>query len=441
MRDTEVVTSNIIVKLINEPVYQSISSTANQSTEPLPTETASNSDQLLGIPQLTAEDQQHEFNRDKTTWVGYLLIGYYCLSLSSMGPIVPFLRDEQQLNYTVSSFHFSAWALGGILAGLFGRLIIRKFGCSLAIWVCGVGVAVAITILLAMKSAVFTIGAGVIGGACGSTMGQGIVSVMSERFGSNRSIGLTEANIFGSLFAFVAPLLVGQCIQLGFNWRVAMLVPLAMYCLLWLTSRKTFSAFSAAATEGFASGALPLRYWFFWFVIWFSVASEWSIMYWTSEFLEKGKGLIRQDAIQAISIFLLTMLLGRIAGLKLARRFDLGKLLTVVSVVAVAGFLTYWLGPNPQISLIGLAVTGLGMSNLYPLSFSQAIGAAEGKAGLAAGRMSISTGTAVLTTPLAMGAIGDRFGITNSYAIIAVLLTLAMILLAVASVRKQPEAS
>lgn len=358
-----------------------------------------------------------------------------------MSPVVPYLRDELHLNYTVSSLHFSAWALGGITAGSFGNLFIRKLGCSRAIWVCAAGLCSAVVILLTAKHEIFTISSGVLGGACGSTMGQGVVSIMAERFGPNRSIGITECNICGSLFAFAAPLMMGFFIDHGLTWRSALIVPLLIFFAFWIYARMVFTPYSAAATGGFAGGKLPTRYWFFWFVIWFAVASEWSIIYWTSEFLEKSKHLVRADAIKCISIFLVTMLMGRVIGLKLARTYQLGPLLAVVSMVALGGFLVYWLGPTPMISLVGLGLTGLGMSNIYPLSYSQAIGSAENKAGLAAGRMSISTGTAVLVTPLAMGAIGDRLGIQSSYAVIAILMTLAMILLVVSAVRSKTSDS
>jgi len=379
--------------------------------------------------------EQHAFIRDKATWVGYLLVGIYCLVLASMGPVVPYLRDEQGLNYTVSSFHFSAWALGGITAGTFGNLVIGKIGCARAVWTCCSGVVLATIILISAKLPVFTILSGYIGGTCGSMMGHSITSIMAKRFGQQRTIGITEANIAGSLFALSAPLLVGQCVRMGLSWRVALAVPLILFICIFLSSRKVFNNFNAA-TSGFATGTLPLSYWFYWFVIWFSVASEWSIIYWTSEFLEKAKGLAREDAIQAISIFLVTMLIGRILGLKLARTFRVAPLLLVVSVVALSGFLMYWLAPTHVLSLVGLAITGLGTANIYPLSYSQALGAAEEKAGLAAARMSLSTGTAVLITPLLMGAIGDRCGIYNAFAVVATLMTLATILLAIASRRK-----
>ena len=384
---------------------------------------------------LIATSEEHVFIRDKATWVGYLLIGTYCLVLASMGPVVPYLRDEQGLNYTISSFHFSAWALGGITAGTFGNLVISKLGCSRAIWTCTTGLALATLMLISAKLPFFTILSGYIGGTCGSMMGHSLTSIMSKRFGMKRTIGITEANIGGSLFALCAPLLVGQCVRMGLSWRAALVVPLIFFLCLFLSSGKVFNSFNAA-TKGFATGVLPVRYWFYWFVIWFSVASEWSIIYWTSEFLEKAKGLVREDAIQAISIFLVTMLLGRIIGLKLAHSFRVAPLLLSVSIVALSGFLLYWLAPNHVLSLVGLAITGLGTANIYPLSYSQALGAADEKAGLAAARMSLSTGTAVLTTPLLLGAIGDRYGIEKAFAVVAILMTLAMILLAIAAKRK-----
>jgi hypothetical protein len=180
---------------------------------------------------LIPSNEEHVFTRDKATWVGYLLIGTYCLVLASMGPVVPYLRDEQGLNYTISSFHFSAWALGGITAGTFGNLVISKLGCSRAIWTCATGLALATVMLISAKLPFFTILSGYIGGTCGSMMGHSLTSIMSKRFGLKRTIGITEANIGGSLFALCAPLLVGQCVRMGLSWRAALVVPLLFFLM------------------------------------------------------------------------------------------------------------------------------------------------------------------------------------------------------------------
>ncbi len=58
------------------------------------------------------------FIRNRTTWLGYLMQAFYGYFLNIFSPITPFLKQELNLSYTVSSLHFSAFALGIIGAGL-----------------------------------------------------------------------------------------------------------------------------------------------------------------------------------------------------------------------------------------------------------------------------------------------------------------------------------
>ena len=41
----------------------------------------------------------------------------------SLGPLMPFLSTELNLNYTISGLHFSAYALGMTLAGFTGERV------------------------------------------------------------------------------------------------------------------------------------------------------------------------------------------------------------------------------------------------------------------------------------------------------------------------------
>ena len=50
----------------------------------------------------------------------YGLVGYFAFMETVLGPIMPFLRTELDLDYTTASLHFSAFALGAVLLGLFG---------------------------------------------------------------------------------------------------------------------------------------------------------------------------------------------------------------------------------------------------------------------------------------------------------------------------------
>lgn len=58
------------------------------------------------------------FTRDRFTWLGYSMLGYYSFTQASLGPLLPFLGTELNINYTEQGLHGSAFALGMILAGL-----------------------------------------------------------------------------------------------------------------------------------------------------------------------------------------------------------------------------------------------------------------------------------------------------------------------------------
>src|ERR1041384_5750483 len=74
------------------------------------------------------------FHRDRFTWLAYLSLAVYGYFLNILGPITPFLKDELKLTYTVSSFHFTAFAVGILLIGLGGHLIIQRLGRQRALW-------------------------------------------------------------------------------------------------------------------------------------------------------------------------------------------------------------------------------------------------------------------------------------------------------------------
>lgn len=390
-------------------------------------------------PGTSVHREQPEFFRDKATWFSYLLIGTYCLVLAALGPIMPFLREEEHLNYTLSAFHFSAWSLGSFIAGWCGHIIMRKLGCARTIWVTGFGGVLAVLLLVSIPDPILTISGALIGGLCASTMAQSLITLMSERYGTQRWFYITEANISGSLFAMLAPLVVGRCLSCGLGWRVSLALPVLLFLSLFVSSKGVYSRITQTA-KSLEGGPLPRRYWLFYAIIWFSVAAEWSIIFWTSEFLEKAKGFEKVDAVQGVSVFLISMLIGRILSIRLLRLVNPNRLLLGASVVAFGGLLVFWLGSSGVVSLVGLFVAGLGNANIYPTSYAQAIGSAKGKTSLAASRMSTSTGSAVLLASLILGSIGDRFGIFSAYGMVAVVMaiTIAMAFLAVL---KQPKVS
>jgi MFS family permease len=71
----------------------------------------------------------------------YGLVGYFAYLQVSLGPVVPFLRREHDLDFTTASLHFSAFAAGALVVGLFADRVASRYGRRLGLWGGGAGMA------------------------------------------------------------------------------------------------------------------------------------------------------------------------------------------------------------------------------------------------------------------------------------------------------------
>ena len=197
---------------------------------------------------------------------------------------MPFLRDELHLSYTVGALHFSAWAVGVLIAGLIGDAVMRRLGRRNTIWAGSAGVVICILLVTLSNNPIFTIFGALIGGMSGSTMGQTINTIMSDRFGSERALGITEANIIASISCFLAPLAISTVVRFGINWRCAAALPILSFGLMFLLFRKKSAVQIEPAKKQKTAAKLPLAYWAYWIVILLNVGCEWSLIFWSPDF-------------------------------------------------------------------------------------------------------------------------------------------------------------
>lgn len=338
---------------------------------------------------------------------------------------MPFLRSELGLSYTVGAYHFSAWASGGLMAGIFGDRIIRRLGRQRALWTFATGVSCGISFLIFAHHPVLTICGALLAGLSSSTMGQTITTIASDRFGHQRTVAIAEFNVIGSVIASIAPLVLGYLVKTGIGWRAALVLPMVAYAFIFMSFKRQAVPPFQTQTHTHRGWTLPPLYWAYWIVVFLSVAAEWSIVFWCAEFMERHGGLAKADASQAVATFQCAMFLGRLAGCRLAHRVDIRFLLPISCIIAVAGFMVFWLVKPTLICLAGLFVAGLGVANLYPLTFSAALGTAPQNSATATARMSISTGSAILSAPLILGFIADRTSLFQAYGVVAFLLVMA----------------
>jgi MFS family permease len=362
------------------------------------------------------------FRRDELTWLAFGMLGFYNYLLSGLGPLMPSLREELGLSYTVASLHFSAFAVGMILAGLVGDRVVRRYGRTKVLWAGAAGLVAGAVALTLFHTPILTVGSVLLMGGVGSLVLILIPAILADRHGENRAIAIVEANILAATTGAMAGLLIGLGEQTPAGWRGALLLSLAIP--LFLVIRFGHVSLPAAAWIGARRDAgtrLPAAYWAFWLAVVLAVGVEFSLIFWGADFLVVA-GLSTSAAATTVSLFLWGMVAGRIAGRQVARWMRAEQLLLLALGISGGGFFVYWLAPDVLATVLGLFVAGIGVANLFPLTVALALGAAPGQSNEAGARLTFASGTAILVAPLLLGALADATGIRLAYGVVPIFL-------------------
>jgi MFS family permease len=376
------------------------------------------------------------FRRTKLTWQAYLLMAYYSYLVNCLGPLAPFLRDELGLSYTVASLHLSGYALGTVLSGLLlTGPAIRRFGAYRVIWGGGLGMAAGALLVMFGRAAAVTILGALLMGLLGVVIVAIFQGALSMQHGEQRSIALTESMVASSLLAGLSPVAVGFFARTALTWRAALGVSIFFLAGLWLAYRRSAvprieTAGGEGKTPGGEKAPLPALFWLYWTAAALSVSIEFCIILWGTDYLQKVGGLARPNAALGMSLFMGAMLAGRMINSRLVWNSLPASLVKASLVVTAAGFALFWLGPMlaPALAgpgaLAGLVVSGLGISGLFPLLASQALGACPGQTVEGSATFTLASGSAILALPLLLGRLADWSGIRAAYGLVVALVAL-----------------
>jgi MFS family permease len=378
------------------------------------------------------------FRRDRATILLYLLLSYYAYLQAIVAPAMNFIAAEQDLSDTTRGLHLSAFAIGMILVGLIGERTAARFGRPQTVWGGCLGMGIGAVVLAFGQTPFVTIPAAFIMGFLGSHTLIMTQALLSDRHAQHRAIPLTEANVVAVIFAAAAPLLVGASAG-TLGWRAPLLIGAALLLIMWAVGRSWITDVpSPHKQEARATtrNALPMRFWLFWSVAFFGVSVEWSMIFWNAAYLERVGSLTTTDATSASTLFLTGMVVGRIIGSRLAHSAEPARLLVVSLGLAIFGFSIFWLAPITDLRLVGLALCGVGIANVWPLTLPTATSLVPQATDLANARMSLSASSATLIAPQILGSLADGVGIQNAV-LLAGAMTLCALLAAIAGLAQQ----
>jgi fucose permease len=363
------------------------------------------------------------FTRDRLTWVAYALLAWFAYLQAAPGLIVSQLRDEFGLSHTTGGLHVAAFAGGAVVAGVVAGWIERRYGRRALFWAAAGVMAVGAVGLCAGRGAVATVGSCLVMGVAGGLLLVTIQALLSDHHGERRAIALTEANVAASIAYVVLIGGLSLAAATGAGWRAALLASLIVPLAAWWLSRGVVIATPPSAA--IAGGRLPAAFWVAATMLFCTTAVEWCIAAWGASFVEDAADVSADTSVSLMAGYYGGVVVGRVAGSGLARRHSPHRLLAIALVTTAAGFAILWPAGSPAQSLLGLALLGVGIGNLFPLGLSVTVALAAERAQLASSRAVFMTSFAVLVAPLTVGALADATSLSAALAVVPVALALA----------------
>ncbi len=365
------------------------------------------------------------FRRDRLTWLAYTMLAWFAYLQAAPGLIVPHLRDELHLSYSAGGLHVAAWAGGSVVAGLTATAIERVLGRKAVFWLAPVGMGAGLVVLTLGRVATVTVGALLFMGVCGGLLLITIQAALADRHGEQRTVALTEANVAASVAYVVLIGALSLAAATGAGWRAALLAALAIPPLAWLLNRREEITAPPPPPEQSGPQRLPAAFWIAAATMFCTTSAEWCVTAWGASFVKAAAHVSTDAGVSLMIGYFGGVVVGRTLGSRLARRFPTQRLLAAALVVTAGGFAVLWPAATPGQALAGLALTGLGLGNLFPLALSFTVGLAPDRAQLASGRAVLVTSAAVLVAPLVVGALADATSLTAALGAVPVTLALA----------------
>jgi MFS family permease len=363
------------------------------------------------------------FARDRVTWVVYVVLGWFAYLQAAPGLVVPHLRDELDLSYSVGGLHVAAFAAGSMAAGVLSAPVEAAIGRRTLLWASAALMGAGTVGLTVGDTGAMTIGSVLVMGLGGGLLLVTVQAVLSDQHGDLRAIALTEANVSASVayVILIGALSVTAALHLG--WRTALLASLVVPLLVWWHNREL--TIEAPPPAPAATGRLPRPFWIATGVLVCTTAAEWCVTGWGASFVEEAVGVSADHAVSMMIGYFGGVLVGRILGSRLARRTDPARLLATALAVSSVGFAVLWPATTAPLAMVGLALLGVGIGNLFPMGISLAVSLAPGRAVLAGGRAVTATSFAVLSAPLTVGAVADAASLKAAFLVMPVMFALA----------------
>jgi MFS family permease len=363
------------------------------------------------------------FRRDRLTWIAYVVLAWFAYLQAAPGLVIVHLRDELDLSYSTGGLHVAAFAAGSTAGGVISARLERALGRRALWWSAAALMGAGAFGLTVGRIAEVTVGSVLVMGVGGGLLLATIQAALADHHGERRAVALAEANVAASVGYVVLIGGLSLTAALHAGWRAALLASLVVPVLAWWSNRRL--SIDAPPPSRVAQGRLPGVFWIAAAMLFCTTAAEWCITAWGASFSEDAADVSTDTAVALMAGYFGGVVVGRTLGSRLARRHDPARLLALALAVAAAGFAILWPSRGPAQALVGLALLGIGLGNLFPMGTSVTVALAPERAMLASGRVVAMSAFAVVLAPLTVGTLADATSLKAALGVVPVALVLA----------------
>ena len=346
--------------------------------------------------------------------------------MGGFGPALPLLQADQGTSAAVAGLHGTALGIAAIIAGYINAPLVHRFGRYKSLWIGSVIFNLGALAFVIFPSPWQTIPAILITGIGVSTIINNAFVYLTEHYGENASSAVMQANGVNSFFFLTGNFIIGTLASTTISWRLGLLLCIPFAIALYYFLGRAHVTTQVVEDHARQRGPLPVRYWLSWIALFFSIAGEFAIQFWSAALVRERTGLSAAASTTLVLAFPLGMALGRWFGATIAPRIGIDLRLRLVMILQLVSFIGFWFSRSAILSFLALLLVGLGTSVQFALSTLRMLKIGREKPDLAMGLSSLSAGLAIAGSPLLLGILADQMGIVRGYLMVPILFAAAL---------------
>lgn len=375
----------------------------------------------------TEPESTEGYRRDRRTWAAFGALFAFGFLNAVLGPALPYLRTVEHISYLVGALHQAAYAIGGGLAGLLAARELRSISRPTIISAGLIGAALAGLAAAYGATPPVTIAAALMMSLLGTSALIRLWAVLADIHSARRAVAMSEGEVSVSLAGIVTPLLIGTLAPTPLSWRFAFVLGAGATVLSSVSVWRARMPPPLQGAPATSRNARAARRWLHptLIVIVAIVGLEFSLSFWLASYLNDDIGLARTAAVAAVSGLYASNLAGRLLASRLARRVGTERLLAAALTITLLGLPILLTATGAFAAALGIAIAGIGIGALFPLTSALHVQASPRSADGALGQVLGVASIGQIAGPLTAGAIAQAAGLRAGLLILPALTLIA----------------